>query len=320
VRRCRSLAAPAALVCVAAAAGCGFGAGPASEGTATLTVTRDYGTKTLVDEAEKGPRSSETVLRLLDREAEITTRYGGGFVQSIDGLAGTESDGRRFDWFFYVNGIESPVGSTDVRVQGGDRIWWDYRDWTNAMRVPAVVGSWPEPFAQASAGDDRRPVEVECLIAGAACDTAASLLADAGVDASVERGKRERSPSTGVLRLLVGPWSAVRDDRAVDGLRGGPAANGVFATFKGPIDGADHLIALDPAATPVRDFGPGAGLVAALQSGDDPPTWIVTGSAKVAVRRAVSSLDAAALGRRYAVAAPPHVPPVALPLQQGGDG
>jgi hypothetical protein len=306
-----------ALVCAAAVAGCGFGPGPSSEGTATLTVTRDYGSKTLVDEAETDPHSSETVIRFLDREADVTTRYGGGFVQSIDGLAGAERAGRRYDWFFYVNGIESPVGSAEVHVHGGDRIWWDYRDWTSAMQVPAVVGSWPEPFTQAAASGDRRPV-VECLAAGRACDTAAHRLAGAGVDASVERSGGGRSQGTMGPRLLVGPWGQVRDDPAVDDLRGGPAATGVFASFKGA--GPYHLIALDSSATPVRDLGPAAGLVAALRSGDDPPTWLVTGSTRPAVRRAASSLDAASLRRRYAVAAPPQGPPLALPLDRGGGG
>ena len=82
----------------------------------------------------------------------MTTRYGGGFVQSIDGLAGSQSGGRSSDWFFYVNGIESPIGSAQFDLSGGDRIWWDYRDWTAAMRVPAVVGSWPEPFVHGFQG------------------------------------------------------------------------------------------------------------------------------------------------------------------------
>jgi hypothetical protein len=318
--RGRGLVAAAAFVCAAAATGCGFGPGPSSEGTATLTVTRDYGSKTLVDETETDPHSSETVIRFLDRDAEIKTRYGGGFVQSIDGLAGTDSGGRRYDWFFYVNGLESPVGSAEVHVRGGDRIWWDYRDWTNAMRVPAVVGSWPEPFAQASADGKRQPVRVECLAGGSACRIAANRLAAAGVRLRVEGGEAGPSHSTSALRLLVGPWSEVRDAPAVDELRGGPAATGVFATFKGPIDGAYHLIALDPTATPVRDLGPDAGLVAALQDGDDPPTWLVTGSARSAVRRAAGSLDAADLRDRYAVASPSHAPPVALPLEHGGNG
>jgi hypothetical protein len=283
-------------------------------------VTRDYGAKTLVDEAEDDPPSSETVIRFLDREAEITTRYGGGFVQSIDGLAGAENRGRRHDWFFYVNGIWSGIGAAEVHVRGGDRIWWDYRDWTDATRVPAVVGSWPQPFAQASGEGDRRPVRVECRAGGSACRIAASRLAGAGVEASVERGGEGRGRNSGAPRLLVGPWSEVRDDRTVDELRGGPAANGVFAAFKGPIEGAYHLIALDPTATPVRDLGPDAGLVAAVQSGDQAPAWIVTGSESAAVRRAASSLDAAALRDRYAVAAPVGTPPLALPLQPGGRG
>src|SRR3954454_14421221 len=140
------VAAAAMLACSAAVAACGFGAGPSSVGTATLTVTRDYGSKTLVEATDSEPPSSETVIRLLDSHADITTRYGGGFVQSIDGLAGTGSS----DWFFYVNGTESPVGAADVHVEGGDRIWWDYRDWSAAMSVPAVVASWPEPFLHAS--------------------------------------------------------------------------------------------------------------------------------------------------------------------------
>ena len=308
-------AAAAALVCGVAAAGCGFGAGPSSEGTATLTVTRDYGSDTLVDGTQDDPPSSETVIRFLDREAEITTRYGGGFVQSIDGLTGTESDGRRYDRFFYVNGVESAVGSADVHVQGGDRIWWDYRDWTDAMRVPAVVGSWPEPFAQASTEADHPPVRVECLAGGAACELAADRLDDAGVQATVDSG--EQRSAAGTPRLLVGPWRRVGGEPAVDELRGGPKANGVFATFKGPIDGAYHLVALDSTATPIRDLGPDAGLVAALDDGEA-PTWIVTGSAGSGVRRAAGSLDAAALRNRYAVAAPAGAPPVALPLQQGG--
>jgi hypothetical protein len=306
----------AALACAAALAGCGFGSGPSSQGTATLTVTRDYGSKPLVETADADPPESETVIRMLDREAEITTRYGGGFVQSIDGLSGDEAGGRRYDWFFYVNGIESPVGSAEVRVRGGDRIWWDYRDWTDAMRVPAVVGSWPEPFAQAS-GADVQPVRVVCLHGGPACDTADAALDDAGVKAGVERGRGADGGGAAGPRILVGPWASVGDDDAVGGLRGGPPANGVFAAFKGTTRDGYHLIALNATGAPAADLGPGAGLVAALRRGDDPPTWIVTGSGGPAVARAAGLLDERTLRDRYAVAQPPGGRPVALPLGRG---
>jgi hypothetical protein len=103
----RRVAVAVALACAVAAAGCGIGEGPASEGTAYLTVTRDYGAEPLVEASVEDPPESETVLRLLDAEAEITTRYGGAFVQSIEGVEGEESGTRSFDWFFYVNGVES---------------------------------------------------------------------------------------------------------------------------------------------------------------------------------------------------------------------
>lgn len=310
----RGVAAAVAFGCAAAVAGCGFGPGESSQGTATLTVTRDYGSRALVEAVDPDPPESETVVRLLDREAEITTRYGGGFVQSIDGLAGGEADGRRSDWFFYVNGVESERGAAEVTVQGGDRIWWDYRDWTDAMSVGAVVGSWPEPFAQASAPGDREPVRVDCLAGGDACGVAASRLREAGVSTRVDHGSEARAEA---LRVVVGPWREVREDRAVDGLRRAPATNGVFATFKGTDRTAYRLIALDVTGTPVRDLGSRAGLVAALRPGGDAPTWIVTGSGAPAVRRAVSLLDSRDLRDRYAVAARVGGPPVALPVERG---
>ncbi len=85
-------------------------------------------------------------MRLLQRNApKVTTRYGGSFVQSIDGISGGGSGGTS-DWFFYVNGIEADKGATSIKVHQGDRIWWDYRDWGVTDDIPAVVGSFPEPF------------------------------------------------------------------------------------------------------------------------------------------------------------------------------
>jgi hypothetical protein len=300
----------AALACAVAVTACGFGAGPSSGGTATLTVTRDYGSRALVEATESDPSASETVIRFLDGNADIATRYGGGFVQSIDGLAGTGDS----DWFFYVNGVESPVGSADVQVRGGDRIWWDYRNWSAAMSVPAVVGSWPEPFAQASA-DRPRPVPVDCLGVRPACETTSQRLAAVGVKAPISFGGR--GGSTGGPRVVVGPWARVRGASGIDGLGGSPASDGVFATFKGPTSGGWHLIGLDEAAHPARDFGPGGGLVAALRGTGDEPTWIVTGSGGPAVRRAAAALDPGSLRDRYAIAATPEgfVP---LPIVSGG--
>ena len=290
-------------VIAAGTAGCGLGAGEGSEGEATLTVTRDYGTERVLVASVEDPRESDTVMRMLDREAEITTRYGGGFVQSIDGLAGGVEEGRTVDWFFFVNGIESDRGAAEVPVRGGDRIWWDRRDWTDALRTPAVVGSWPEPFVQASAGAERLPVRVECMGGRAPCAEVAATLAEEGVEATVEApagaGGRD---DVEALRLLVGPWRRVEADPVAAQLAEGPDVSGVFARFEE--EGTRQpLVALDERGEAAVQLPRRAGLVAALWDGEEPATWLVTGTDEAGVEAAVRVLDGDDLRDRYAVAA-----------------
>lgn len=295
----RRLAVAAALACVAVAAGCGIGEGPSSDGTAYLTVTRDFGAESLLETSTENPPESETVLRLLDAEAEITTRYGGGFVQSIDGLESDKSGSRSFDWFFYVNGIESSVGAGDVRVYGGDRVWWDFREWSAAMRVPAVVGSWPEPFAHGSEGK-RFPVRIDCLGEQENCSAVAGRLEAEGVPASI--GTEAAAVEGELLRVVVGTWDEVSADSAAAQIGDGPATSGVFADFELAADGGYELVTLDGAGEETERLGPGSGLVAAVREGDQQPTWVVTGTDAAGVDAAVELLDADSLRDHYAVA------------------
>lgn len=298
--RTRRLALAGALSLAIATSGCGLGPGEPSVGEATLTVTRDYGSEHLLGATEPDPAQSETVIRMLDREAEIATRYSGAFVQSIDGIEGEISGGRSRDWFFFVNGIESSIGAAEAEVRGGDRVWWDYRDWTDALRTPAVVGSWPEPFRQASAKSDRIPVRIECYGRRDPCDRVRDRLAEEGVEASVERSASAGPPS---LRLLVGSWPEVRSDPLAARLERGPAVSGVFARIAERGGGTWSLEALDERATVAEEYGPGAGLVAAMREAEQPASWLVTGVDADGVDEAVAMLDTEHLTDRYAVAA-----------------
>lgn len=142
----------AALAAVAAAAllaGCGGGG--AGRGTATLWLTRDEGKTVLLVRAVP---ADESVLQALERSTKISTRYGGRFVQSVNGLSGSITSRR--DWFYYVNGVEGDRSAADYRLRDGDIAWWDYRDWgRSGMSVPAVVGAFPEPFVHGFDGKTR---------------------------------------------------------------------------------------------------------------------------------------------------------------------
>jgi hypothetical protein len=255
-----------------AVAGCGLGAGtPPSD--VTLTVTRDFGAGPLLDQPDPKRSGDETVMRLLQRNTRVTTRFGGAFVQSIDGIAGGHTAGRPVDWFFYVNGIESSQGATDVHIHDGDRIWWDRHDWSAAMRVPAVVGAYPEPFLHGSGGR-RLPVRVECAqSARAACVAVSSALGRAGVVTGT--AGFGAGVGTDTLRVLVGPWPVLRDDITAQQLERGPRVSGVYAR---PSADGRRIVALDERGRPARTLGAGTGLIAATAAAEQQPTWIVTGT------------------------------------------
>jgi hypothetical protein len=302
---------PAALLALlgalaASLAGCGAGAGKEPRGT-RLTVTQDFGAKAQHQAEAPKVAGSETVMRLLQRNVKVTTRYGGGFVQSIDGIAGGRRQGRPFDWFFYVNGVEASAGAASVRLHPGDRIWWDRHDWGAAMRVPAVVGSFPEPFLHGTDGR-RLPVRVECVDpSSAACDTVYTALTDLDVPAA--KGGLGTAQVAEALRVVVGPWIAAREDHALRQLEAGPARSGVYAR---PSADGRRIAALDPRGRTARTLGPASGLVAATRSGDEPPVWTVTGTDAAGVTAAAKAFTARTLARRFAVAVAGGQP-VALP-------
>ena len=134
-----------------ALAGCG-GEGPtAADGTARLWVTRDRGSEVLVDTTVP---AGQTLLRALRSEATVTTRYGGAFVQSIDGVEGSLR--RHEDWFWFINGLAGDRSAVSYRLRDGDLAWWDYRDWSgDAETLEVVAGAFPEPFLHGYDGETR---------------------------------------------------------------------------------------------------------------------------------------------------------------------
>jgi len=134
-------------------AGCGGDARGA--GTATLWVTRDRGQHVLY---EGTVPAGLTAMQALDRKLDIETRYGGRFVEAIGGIHGNAAKQR--DWFWYVNGIEGDRSAGEYRLRDGDVEWWDYRSWKRQMRVPVVVGAFPEPFLHGYDGIDRGAIVV----------------------------------------------------------------------------------------------------------------------------------------------------------------
>jgi hypothetical protein len=202
----------------------------------------------------------------------------------------------------WINGVAAGSGAT---VHGGDRVWADIA--TAVARTPAVVGSFPEPFLHGIDGK-RLPVRIECADPrGPACRQVGDALARYEIPAARGGLQTARAPET--LRVLVGPWSALRLDPDANAIEHGPRASGVYARVA-PDGRTIAVLAADGRVA--RTLGAGSGLVAAVKRPDDRPLWVVTGTDAAGVESAARAFDEGTLAHRFALAVS-HDLPVALP-------
>ena len=307
-KRCRLAVLLSAVVAVA---GCGTGPGPGPQQGVGLTVTRDFGRSQLLALDRAKVRGADTVMRVLQRNAMVGTRFGGDFVQEINGVKGGRRAGRRLDWFFYVNGIEADKGANAIDVHGGDRLWWDRHEWELTPHIAAVVGSFPEPFLHGIDGK-RLPVRVECDDPRAGgCGAVADKLIELGVPAG--RSSLSRSAADESLRVLVGTWQRLRGrDAESDSIDDGPLSSGVFARFD---KAGAQLDVLDARGRVNKSLGAGTGFIAATRVRNRQPVWFVTGTDEAGVESAARAFDESVLSNRFALAISDDLP-ISVPLER----
>ena len=192
----RVLAALAVLVLLA---GCGNSGG--EEGTATLWVTRDRGATLLL---EARVDAGQTLMRALASEVDLETRYGGRYVQSIDGIDGSLD--AQHDWFWFINGYEGDRSASSYRLRDGEVAWLDYRAWEREGEARVVVGAFPEPFVHGYAGKTRPAV----VRFEGSRDRATRLARRIGAD-SVETLGTPVPDGANVLELRTGPAAATAE-------------------------------------------------------------------------------------------------------------
>jgi hypothetical protein len=279
-------------LCAVTLGGCGVGGSKSANDDVTQLVSRDFGATKIDQQGPAPTEAGDSVLSLLQSTTKVVP--AGATVTAIGGLAATAPQ----VWSGFVNGVALKGDPGDQKVHGGDRIWWDLHDASAAPKVLAVVGSYPEPFLHGQNGK-RWPLRVECArnLDKTPCNDVAQALGNAGVIAGQSLVGADGGKTN--MRVEVGPWNAVRDDRAARLVDEGVRASGVYARFSA--DGT-QLSLLDVDGKVTRTLGPGTGLIAATRYQDEPPTWFVTGTDVAGVQAAVRALEEGTLSRHYALA------------------
>jgi hypothetical protein len=266
------------------AAGCGLEKAAEPTGATQLTVTRDFGARPVLDAPSPPRGNGEQLATFLRRDARTTAIPAGAL---------------------HVNGI---AAKAEDSVHNGDRVWFDSH--RPSTKVPAVIGSFPEPFVHGTNGR-RLPSRVECAEARSEpCRAVVQGLRDAGVVAGIAAPGVSTGAET--LRILVGRWPALRTDPAAGLLEAGPGDSGVYAR---PAADGRTIAALDPRGRPARRLGAGTGLVAATAVEGEQPTWVVTGTDGAGVAAAARAFAAGetALSGKFAMAVSDDRP-IALPV------
>ena len=288
-----------ALATSLACAGCGFGLG-LKPGAVRLRVTQDFGARQLGFISRSTPAAGETDLSLLRRRfGKLTTKAVplGSTSSGIVTVAGqTATPPKR--WTLFVNGVHTTKSAAETKVHKGDQVWLDLHDQSAAGTIPAVVGSFPEPFTSGINGQ-RYPTTLECSPGfKPQCASITHELRGAGVVASPGGPGYGSGPDT--LSINIGTWHELYGEVAAQLIKYGPGASGVYARF---IAGGRKIVLEDAAGQVVKTLGPGSGLIAATANSDDPaPTWLVTGTDAAGVRAAVRALTARSLSGHFALA------------------
>ena len=265
-----------------ALAGCGLGAGTRAERRAAdghARLRRDD----LRSWSAPQVSGQETVMSLLMRNATVEHPLRRRLrAEHRRALGRPANGGQPIDWFYYVNGVEAPQGAAATNVHPGDRIWWDRHDWSQTDGVPAVVGSFPEPFLNGLDGK-RLPVRVEC-----AGRVRRRLPHRRRAAARARRARGGRALGSGggashTLRVVVGAVGGDRGDPSVQTHRARPAARAASTRASPPTARRSRCSTRTGSAT--HTLGAGAGLVAATRSGEDAPVWVVTGTDAAGVQR-----------------------------------
>ena len=119
-----------------------------------ITVTKNHGDSQIYTKTVS-IKPGVTAMDVLKQTSDVVTSYLGGFVESINGVKSSYESNQKNDWFYYINGLLSPIGASEYILHPGDIERWDYHSWDSNRKTTAIISDYPEPFLHGFHGKTR---------------------------------------------------------------------------------------------------------------------------------------------------------------------
>lgn len=278
-----------------------------------LIITRNFG-REIIEDLDVAVRPETSLIELMQQDLQVSTGFGGGFIKGINNYESGTFSSQRWDWFFYVNGLGSPVGAGQVKPRPGDTIWWDYHAWSSGPGQSAVIGCFPGPLNSTSTA--RVQVRILTDASSTGCgERVQQALAVRGVNvadmAEIDQHNDWLEKRSGPV-LVIGEWGKLKDSAFLNKWNDSFRKNGSSIHFE---EGQLQLLGINGQSQ--RMVSGSAGVIVASGSGlgDTAPLWLIAGTDQKGLQMAVEILCAQPekLRLRYGLAVLPQEI-VALPV------
>ncbi len=270
-----------------------------------IMATRDFGQEIIFD-TELEPAGELSAMAALKRVAEVETAYGGGYVNTINGIYSGFTGGSKaeMDWFIYVNGIQCNVGALDYTLHPGDVEHWDFHDWSFNQSIPAIIGAYPEPFLHGYQGNIRPTLIVYSDSLREPAQGLESSLIRLGVNDVDTRNFNEITDREKEYCHLI--LVDTMDNKLISELNRNWKRMGFFTYTDN-----QHLAVFNARGKTAAEYSIGAGIIQATQNpwnrnglgACENVAWAVTGTDKTGVINAIDALLNHHTEFRYAFAA-----------------
>ena len=273
--------------------------------TVKIVVTTDFGKEVMLEQTiEIEPDTS--ALEALKRVATVETKYGGNFVDAINGVSSQYmgANGSKKDWLWYVNGVSSNIGANDYVLKDNDIEHWDFRDWSYQQFIPAIIGEFPQPFLNGYHGKVKPTVIVYEEWFQDCAQLLVETLSELGVGelSAVIHNQLPKASQEQYNLIVLGR----QDNELILELNNLHKKLGFYTYFNG-----GKLVVLNTRGEVVNEYGDGSGLIQATQNPWNPKgvgagenvVWMISGTDDEGVRKAVQALTSPSADLSHAYAA-----------------